>query len=73
MNTYAIVVFWSSEDQRWVADVPDLWPCSALGKTPEDAVREVRIAMEGVLAVMEENNNPIPAPVFRPQTQRLVS
>jgi predicted RNase H-like HicB family nuclease len=26
---YAIIVFWSDEDEAWVADVPDLKSCSA--------------------------------------------
>ena len=50
MTSYAIIVFWSDEDGAWVADVPDLKSCSAFGDTPEDAVAEVRLAMEAWLA-----------------------
>jgi len=34
--TYLINVFWSDESQAWVADVPDLAYCSALGDTPHE-------------------------------------
>jgi predicted RNase H-like HicB family nuclease len=66
MNRYAIVVFWSDEDEAWVADVPDLKTCSAFGDTPEAAVAEVRVAMESWLAAAQEAGKPIPAPHFQP-------
>ncbi len=63
---YAIAVFWSDEDQCWIADVPDLEFCSAHGPTPEDAVREVRIALEAWLETAREMGTPIPPPRYRP-------
>ena len=30
---YHINLFWSAEDECWIADVPDLKPCSAHGDT----------------------------------------
>ena len=42
-NRYAIVVFWSDEDDAWVADVPDLKSCSAFGGTREEAVVEIGV------------------------------
>ena len=66
MNHYAIVVFWSDEDRAWVADVPDLKPCSAFGSTPEEAVAEVSIAMEAWLAAARDAGLEIPKPRFQP-------
>ena len=37
MDRYHINIFWSDEDECWIADVPDLRYCSAHGATPEDA------------------------------------
>jgi predicted RNase H-like HicB family nuclease len=54
MARYAIVVFWSEEDGAWIADVPDLKSCSAFGATPEEAVAEVRVAMDAWLAAAQE-------------------
>jgi predicted RNase H-like HicB family nuclease len=67
-NRYAIVVFWSEDDGMWVADAPDLKSCSAFGDTPEQAVAELRIAMEAWLGAARENGLPIPEPRFRPAT-----
>jgi predicted RNase H-like HicB family nuclease len=66
MNHYAIIVFWSDEDRAWVADVPDLKPCSAFGSTPEEAVAEVSIAMEAWLAAARDAGLEIPKPRFQP-------
>lgn len=66
MNRYAIIVFWSEEDEAWVADVPDLKSCAALGASPEEAVAEVRIAVEAWLATARDAGLPIPAPRYQP-------
>ena len=67
MPRYAIIVFWSDEADAWVADVPDLRSCSAFGATPEEAVAEVRVAMEGWLASARDAGHPIPEARFQPQ------
>lgn len=41
-----IVIFWSDEDGAYVGDVPDLRSCSAHGDTLEEALREVRVALD---------------------------
>ena len=71
MSDYHINIFYSQEDQAYIADIPDLKNCSAHGDTPEEALREVLIAKEAVLAVMEEEGLPIPAPRYRPAIYQL--
>ena len=44
MPNYHINIFYSNEDECFVADIPDLMYCSALGDTPEQALAEVIIA-----------------------------
>jgi predicted RNase H-like HicB family nuclease len=63
---YHINLFWSAEDGCRVADVPDLRFCSALGDSPEAAVREVQVAVQAWLASAREHVNPIPEPRYRP-------
>ena len=46
MKDYAIVIFYSNKDNLYVADIPDLEFCSALGETPEEALREALLAKE---------------------------
>ena len=62
---YHIDVFYSTEDECWIADVPDLRYCSAHGSTPESAVHEVMIAMEAWLDTAREHGDPIPPPTYR--------
>ena len=66
MTEYAIVVYWSEDDGVWIAEAPDLRPCAAHAATPEGAVAELRVAMEGWLQVARERGMPIPAARFHP-------
>lgn len=57
-----INVFWSEEDGCYVADIPDLKYCSALGSTPEEAVREVVVAKQAWLETARTTGKPVPEP-----------
>jgi len=46
---YRIEVSWASDDEVWVADVPDLPYCSAHGASPHEAVEQVERAVEAWL------------------------
>ncbi len=61
-DNYPIVVFWSDEDESWIADVPDLQSLSAHGETAEEAVRELMIAREAWLEVVREYGHALPDP-----------
>jgi predicted RNase H-like HicB family nuclease len=63
---YHINLFWSDEDKCWIADVPDLRPCSAHGDTREAAIASVQDAIEGWLETARVHNMPIPEPRYRP-------
>ena len=63
---YHINVFWSEADRCWIADVPNLRTCAAHGNTPEEAVAEVRLALEGWLEVARAHGDPIPEPQYKP-------
>lgn len=63
---YHINIFWSDEDQAYVADIPDLVACSALGATPEDALAQLQIAREAWLEAARAEGKPIPPPSYRP-------
>lgn len=66
MKDYHINLFWSDEDGCWVADIPDLKHCSAVGGTPEKAVSEVRGAKEAWIEAARAAGRPIPEPRYRP-------
>ena len=61
-----INVFYSPEDKAFIADVPDLKYCSAHGPTPEDAVREVMIAIDLWIESAKAKGRSVPKPRYRP-------
>lgn len=63
---YHINLFWSDEDECWIADVPDLQYCSAHGETAEEAAHEIQIAMELWLESAEAHGDPIPEAKYSP-------
>lgn len=66
MNDYCINIFYSAEDDGYIADIPDLVYCSAFGATPEDALRELNIAKDAWLQAAAEAGKPIPRPRYKP-------
>jgi len=68
MKDYAIELFWSDEDGCYVAEVPDLFSCSATGATPEEALAEVLAAKAAWLESALEHGDPIPEPSRRPRS-----
>ena len=70
---YHINVFYSPEDEGWIANIPDLGYCSAFGQTPDEAVREVMVAQEAWLESCRKHNDPIPEPRYSPPTLREVA
>jgi predicted RNase H-like HicB family nuclease len=66
MSDYHINVFYSDEDGAYVADIPDLEACSALGSTAEQALAEVERAKQAWLAAAREAGKQVPEPRYRP-------
>lgn len=63
---YHVNVFWSNDDDCWIADVPNLKHRSAHGETPSKAVSEVQMAIETWLETGVKVGIPIPQPRYRP-------
>ena len=66
MKDYHINIFYSDEDGGYIADIPDLDACSALGKTPQQALEEVERAKTAWLEAARAEGKPIPSPRYRP-------
>ena len=66
MKDYHINIFYSEEDDGYIADIPDLEACSAFGHSPDEALHEVEIAKDAWLATAHEEGKPIPPPRYRP-------
>ena len=63
---YHINLFWSDEDDCWIADVPDLRGCMTHGATRAEAVANAAEAVEGWLETARECGLEIPEPRYRP-------
>ncbi len=62
MPKYAIEIFYSDEDEGYIAVVPELPGCSAFGDTEEAALKEVKIAIELWLETAQKEGREIPPP-----------
>jgi predicted RNase H-like HicB family nuclease len=59
---YEIVLFWSEEDQAYIAEVPELPGCMADGSTYEDALRAAEVVIREWIDTARELGRPIPQP-----------
>jgi predicted RNase H-like HicB family nuclease len=62
MRDYHINIFYSEDDDGYIADIPDLEACSAFGETPDEALREVQQAKKLWLEAARAEGKPVPAP-----------
>lgn len=73
MKDYHINIFYSAEDDGYIADIPDLEACSAFGETPEEALKQVEIAKAAWLEAARAEGKPIPEPRYRPVIYQFAS
>ena len=66
MKHYQINIFFSVEDDGYIADMPDLAGCSAFGESPEEALAEVKKAKDAWLKASKAKKQPAPEPHYRP-------
>jgi predicted RNase H-like HicB family nuclease len=62
INKYAIEIFYSEEDEGSIAIVPELPECSAFGETEEEALKEIKVAIDLWLETAKKNGLEIPKP-----------
>ena len=61
-NRYEIIIYWSDEDNAFIAEVPELSGCMADGASYAEAVAEVEnVIAEWIETAMEEGRS-IPKP-----------
>jgi predicted RNase H-like HicB family nuclease len=65
MIRYEIIIYWSNEDQAFVAEVPELPGCMADGPTYQEALRNVELVTSEWLETARELGRPIPEPKGR--------
>ncbi|MBI4289692.1 MAG: type II toxin-antitoxin system HicB family antitoxin [Chloroflexi bacterium] len=65
---YEVIIYWSEDDQAFIAEVPELAGCAADGATYQEAVGNVEVAIQEWIETARELGRPIPHP-----NRRLVS
>ncbi len=73
MKDYHINIFYSEEDEGYIADVPDLDACSAFGSTPEEALNQLQIAKAAWIEAARAEGKPVPEPKYRPIIYQIAS
>ena len=61
-SRYEIIIYWSAEDDAFIAEVPELPGCMADGKTYQEAVANAEMIIEEWLETAKDLGRPIPAP-----------
>ena len=62
---YETIIYWSDEDQAFVAEVPELPGCGAHGDTPDAALSRIGEAIALWIDTARETGRPVPAPKGR--------
>jgi predicted RNase H-like HicB family nuclease len=63
-ETMRQVIIYPGEDGWWVAECPSLPGCLSQGKTKDEAITNIREAIRGYVAALEEDRIPIPEEHF---------
>ena len=65
MLRYEIILYWSGEDQAFIAEVPELPGCAADGATYQEALQNIEIVMQELIQTAKELGRLIPEPKGR--------
>ena len=61
-SKYEIILYWSSDDQAFIAEVPELPGCVADGTSYQEAVAKVEVIIREWIETAQELGRPIPTP-----------
>jgi predicted RNase H-like HicB family nuclease len=65
MTKYEIILYWSSEDDAFIAEAPELAGCAADGATRQEALANVEVIIAEWLETARELGRSIPEPKGR--------
>jgi predicted RNase H-like HicB family nuclease len=65
MIRYEVIIYWSDEDQAFIAEVPELAGCAADGATYQEALANAEVIIQEWIETAKELKRPIPEPKGR--------
>lgn len=65
MPKYEVIIYWSAEDEAFIAEVPELPGCAADGKTYKEALGNVEVIVREWIETAKDLGRPIPTPKGR--------
>ena len=65
MMKYEVIIYWSNEDNAFIAEVPELAGCASDGATYQEALKNVEIIIQEWIETAKELGRPIPEPKGR--------
>ena len=65
MPKYEVIIYWSQEDQAFIAEVAELPGCAADGKTYRQALANVEVVIQEWINTAQQLGRPIPQPKGR--------
>ena len=65
MPKYEMIIYWSEEDQAYIAEVPELPGCAADGQTYQEALANAEVVIQEWLKTARELGRLLPTPKGR--------
>jgi predicted RNase H-like HicB family nuclease len=65
MSKYEVIIYWSKDDQSFIAEVPELPGCAADGATYQEALANVEIVIHEWIETAKDLGRAIPEPKGR--------
>jgi len=65
MHRYEVIIYWSEEDNAYIAEVPELPGCMADGATQEEALKNAQVIIDEWIETAKSLGREIPTPKGR--------
>ena len=65
MVKYEVIIYWSKEDEAFIAEVPELPGCAVDGATYQEALANAEVIIREWIETAKELGRPIPEPKGR--------
>ena len=62
---YEVIIYWSAEDDAFIAEMPELAGCAADGRTPQEALANIEVVAREWIETARELDRTIPEPKGR--------